>query len=384
VQKLIKWFLLLNKRLYKKTAFVLILVVILASVCLFKFALGDNDGGFLNIVLVNENKSDKISTNIVKDLLSEDSLILFSQASSYSEAVKMVKSGSADSAWIFSENTTQNVEDFSKTKSAKNSIVTVVEREPNVFLRLSREKLTSKLFRYTARAGYLGYIRKNITQFEDLNDDELMTYFDNIEISDDLFIFDNPVKTENNSANSGYMTAPVRGFLGILVLLCSMASALYYMQDIKHHTFDLVPETKLTYVSFASIMIATLNVATVSFLALLFSGMSGAFLKELLILLGFAVASTAFSMLLIRIFSNINLFSAVIPIFVIIMIAVCPVFFEFKEVRFISLLFTPTYYVKALYDVWYLLYMLLYSIFCFALYFAIGKIKNAIKLKSYC
>ena len=179
------------------------------------------------------------------------------------------------------------------------------------------------------------------------------------------------------------MTAPVRGFLGILVFLCSMAAALYYMQDVKHHTFDLVPETKLSFVAFASIMIATLNVGAVSFLALAFTGMSGAIFKELLILLCFALASTAFSMLLMRIFGNINLLGSVIPIFVIVMIAVCPVFFEFKEVRYIALLFAPTYYVKALYDGWYLLYMLLYAAVCFGLYFVIGKIKNAIKLKCF-
>lgn len=382
MQKLLKWFVLLNKRLYKKTAFVLILVVILASVCLFKFSLGD-DGGFLKIVLVNPNKSDKVSTNIVEDLLSEDSLIEFSQASSYREAVNMVKSGVADSAWIFSDNTTKKVGNFSKTKSQKDSIVTVVEREQNVFLRLSREKLSSKLFSYTARESYLLYIRENITKLDDLSDDELMFYFDNIEISDDLFVFDNPVATNENNGSADYMTAPVRGFLGILVLLCSMAAALYYMQDVKHHTFDLVPETKLSFVAFASIMIATLNVGAASFLALAFTGMSGAIFKELLILLGFALASTAFSMLLMRIFENINLLGSVIPIFVIVMIAVCPVFFEFKEVRYIALLFAPTYYVKAFYDEGYLLYMLLYATICFVLYFVIGKIKNAIKLKCF-
>ena len=305
MQRLLKWFFQLNKRLYKKTAFVIILGVILASVCLFKFSLGD-DGGFLNIVLVNANKSDEVSINIVNELLNEESLISFSEVSTYSEAVKLVKSGSADSAWIFSEDTTQKIKDFSETKSQKDSIVTVIEREQNVFLRLSREKLSSKLFSYTARAGYLGYIRKNISHFDDFDDDELLYYFDNIEISDELFIFDNPVNTESDSANNGYMTAPVRGFLGILVLLCSMAAAIYYMQDINNHTFDLVPETKRSYVSFASIMIATLNVALVSFLALLFSKMSGGFFTELIILLGFTLASTAFSMLLIRIFNNIK------------------------------------------------------------------------------
>lgn len=381
MQRLLKWFVLLNKRLYKKTAFVLILALILASVCLFKFSLGD-DGGFLNIVLVNQNKSDKISTNIVNDLLSEDSLINFSLASSYGEAVKMVKTGSADSAWIFSDNTTQRVNAFSESKSKKDSIVTVVEREQNVFLRLSREKLSSKLFRYTASRRYIGYIRENISQLDNLTEQELLYYFDNIEISDELFIFDNPVKSEGASGSGGYMTAPVRGFLGILVLLCSMAAALYYMQDINNHTFDLVPETKLSYVSFTSIMIATLNVATVSFLALIVSGMSGAILKELVILLSFVLACTSFSMLLTRILNNINLFSSVIPILVIVMIAVCPVFFEFKEVRLVALLFAPTYYVKALYDGWYLLYSFIYSVSCIALYLVIGKIKNIVKFKT--
>lgn len=355
---LIKWLLMLNKRLYKKATFVVILALI--PICVFLFSLvARQDSGFMQIVLAQTDADDALSTQMVAELMGEDSLIQFTKASSPAKAVEAVKMGQADEAWIFPA-------DLQEKLAAKDpqGVVSIVTREQSTLQRISREKLTSALFKHYAKAYYIRFARASDPKLAALSDEALSAYFDNINLNEDLFMYDNPGTsfTPEPNAQNNYLTTPIRGLLGILVVLCGMAAALYYIQDDNAGLFSWIPETSKIFVAFCCLLIAVLNVAVVVTVSLRMAGLGVNLFKEMLSILLYAICCTVFCLTLKQIFRSIKLYGAMIPLLMVVMIAVCPVFFDFRSLTAVQLLLPPTYYVNAAYDNKYLLYMVLYSV----------------------
>lgn len=363
-----KWFLMLNKRLYKKVTFVVLMALIPLCVLILMFA-AKQESGFVKVVLAQYDNSDPISSSIVSELMGEQSLILFAQADTPEKALAMVESGQADAAWIFPADLQQNIRDFSAEGSSQKPFVSVVEREQTVFTRLAREKLSSALFQYCARARYISYSLKNVSGLEGFSDDALMVYYDEINISRDLFAFDN--EDENGTAQASYLIAPVRGLLSVLICLSGAAAALLYMQDEKKGMFALVKETQRPMVAFACLLIALLNISAVALVSLFVTGLTGGILTELLGIVMYAVCCALFCLLLKDLLCSIRLYSVILPLLAIAMCAICPVFFEFKGLGMATHLFPPTYYIHLLHDRRYLLYMPLYALALTALLFLV-------------
>ena len=91
---------MLNKRLYKKATFVVILCII--PIAAFSLSIvAKQESGFITVALAQEDNTDEISNKIIKDFMNDDSLINFVQYDSADEAYNAVKYGSADIAWLF-------------------------------------------------------------------------------------------------------------------------------------------------------------------------------------------------------------------------------------------------------------------------------------------
>lgn len=373
--KLFKWFFILNKRLYKKASFVSILVLLLISVMLFSF-MAKKESGFVRVVLAQEDSSDETSNEIIKSLLDQDSMVLFTKAPSPDEAIEDIKSGKADSAWIFPKDMKKELSEFANSQN--NSFVRVIEREQNVFLRLTREKLHAVLYDYSAKAFFINYTRENIKQLNNLSDKELLKYFDSTIINDELFVFGNPV-SNNNKDSSNYLLAPIKGLLGLIIVLGGMAASLYFIQDEKNGIFSFVAHRKKLLIEAACVTVATLNLSVTSLIILLASGICDLSLGEIVAAFSYAFCCSAFCMVLRRLFGSVKLFASAIPALVIVIACVCPVFFTIKQVRPLSFLFPPTYYINVSHSNIYLLYMLLYFAVCFLISFIFSKFQKQIK-----
>ena len=230
------WFYMLNKRLYKKAVFITILVLLAVSVIGFS-VISQADSGMINVVLAQTDKEDKLSGEIIKDLLDDESMAHFTVADSVTSAVDAVKSGKADTAWIFPADMGSEA-DFAPQRGK--SVIRIVEREQNVLLRLTREKLNSKLFEYSARSYLRYYVDEYLPDIKNVSDEELMSYFESTSVDRDLFVFDNPV-TSSSQGESDYLTAPLRGLLAIITTLGGMAGALSYMKDEEKKLFAHIP-----------------------------------------------------------------------------------------------------------------------------------------------
>lgn len=355
----LKWFLMLNKRLYKKASFIAILILVPLCVMLFS-SVSKQDKGFLHIILVQTESRDKVSSEIIDDFMSESSIIRFSTSDSAEKAVEAVKNGSADEAWIFPKDTENKIQNFVTLGDDK--FITVIAREDTVFSMLSREKLSSALFEYTARAYYLDFARTNLSELDYLSDEELNHYFDTVSIDEELFEFSSDSsKVADGKGGINYLTTPIRGFMGVLILICGMASAMYLIGDEKAGTFSWAKESHKLWLGFISMIIAVLNISVAVFISLAISGLSADILTEVLSLLIYAVSVTAFSMALKYILCSIKLYAALIPLISILSLALCPVFFDSKS-KLVPHLLPPTYYINSIYNRDYMLYMILYTL----------------------
>ena len=83
--------------------------------------------------------------------------------------------------------------------------------------------------------------------------------------------------------------------------------------------------------------------------------------REVITALLYGLCIAAFAMLVRRITGSIRVLSMVTPILVVVMLVVCPVFFDLGVLRQAQLLFPPTYFIIGAYNEKYLLYMALYT-----------------------
>ncbi len=375
MKRLFKWFLMLNKRLYKKPVFIAILLLIPLSVSALVFASGQQNG-FVRIALAQENSNDTMTSSIINEFLEQDSLIDFSYESTPDNAIDAVESGRADVAWIFPDDMASRVMEFTTTKSQKNAIAKVVVRESNVFTQITQEKLTAVIFRHCAKAQFIDYARQNLPELDTTKETQLSKIYDDINISAELFEIKSLTGKESSEESANFITAPIRGLLSILILVCAMAATLFYMQDESFGTFSLVKNKLMPAVALGCILIATINICAVVIATLFITNLSVGFFNELLCILIYSICVSLFCLFLKELLSNIKLYATIIPVLVIAMTVICPIFIGIPK---LWSLFPPTYYLNAVYDKTYLCYMMVFSLILAILTFVLQKIKSIIK-----
>ena len=102
-KRLLRCFLLLCKRLYKKLTF----VVLLALIPVLVFGYGQTaqeESGLLTVALASRPEQVEDLTRQVWDELLESQVVRYIECGSPQEARRLVEEGQADTAWIFEEN----------------------------------------------------------------------------------------------------------------------------------------------------------------------------------------------------------------------------------------------------------------------------------------
>ena len=138
-------FLILNKRILKKKAFLCILLLIPLSVASLA-VVSRGDSGIITVALSAEDISDPVASEIIAELINDDSLIHFIKADTPIEAVSLVENAKADAAWIFPKNMSGRIKSFVNFPSERNHFILIIQREDSILLKLSHEKLNSTLY----------------------------------------------------------------------------------------------------------------------------------------------------------------------------------------------------------------------------------------------
>ena len=371
MKRWLKWFWLLSKRLYKKPSFLVLVLLIPLCVALFAGA-AKEESGFVHIALAREQADDPMATAMMEELLAEHGLIRFSQLSPQA-ALEAVQTGQADEAWIFPANTEGKLQGFATGK--EKYVVQTVTREETVSVKLAREKLSSAVYAYCAKAYYIDYVRSEFPQLDHLGDQELLVYFEEAAVNEDLFVYGNPANTVGTQP-ANYLTSPIRGLLAVVMLLCGMAAMLYYFQDEAAGTFAWVRQCRKGLTALCCVVTATVNISVILLLSLGFSGLAGNVLREIAALILYSLCCGAFCLVLKQIFATLRAYAAIVPLVAVLMLGLCPVFFDFRGMYIWQHLLPPTYYINASFDSKYLLYMQAYIPACLGVAFLLSQLRK--------
>lgn len=358
--KFLKWCYLLNKRLYRKPVFLVILLLI-PLLTVGYTALSRDDSGIMTVALAQEAPADSLGDQIIGDLMTSSQLIRFVFCDTPAEAREMVAYGKADSAWIFDSDLQNKICAFVKKPTAKNAFIQVVEREESVTLMLAREKLSGVVFTYVSPEIYLQYIRENLPQLNDVPRDTLLKHYHAVSLGGELFSYAAHGETLQRQ---NYLLSPVRGLLAVITMLCGLSSAMFYTEDLKQGLFSRIPTKHLPGAEFLCQVIAVANIAVAVTLALGLSGLTGNFFRELILLIAYIPCVGLFAMVLRRIFRSTQVLGILTPVLIVVTLCVCPVFLDLIPLRTAGLLFPPTYFIRGAYDTAYIGYMVCHCAVC--------------------
>lgn len=370
VKKLLLWFLMLSKRLYKKPTFLVLIVLI--PVLLFGYmAISGGESSVMTIGMVCRQK-DSVTDEIFQKLLNEQKIMSFQVYDDEQEAQALVESGKLDAVWIFPENMEEKIKAFAKKPSTSNGMITVLERESNVATALTHEKLSGAIYPYLAQQIYVDFMRDLAPELSHLSDEDLLAYYHGTDLTVDLFKF---AGSDAQKEEASYLLSPIRGLLGVLILLCSLATALYYIQDEKKGTFAWVSQQWRFLPELGCHLASSLHVSTVCLVCLVISGLAGNIWVELAVLLLYSLCCSAFAMAMRQLFGSLRTLGTMLPLILVVSMVVCPVFFDLGSFRKIQYVFPPTYYINSIFNGRYLWYTPIYIVLAAALALAVQYFK---------
>lgn len=359
-------FALFSKRLFKKVSFWLLLCAVpLSAAGMRNLSMGEN--GMLCILLCQENPSDPLSKEIIAHLLTERSVIQYILVEREEEAYDLVESGEADGAWIFPDEMQLRLERFTAGELWEEGLIRVVEREDNIALRLSREKLFGTIYPYASYSLYQNFVRRDLGMEAD--EEMLRKDFESTAVEGSLFqlAFAGGDSGTSDIALQNYLVTPIRGMLALMVLLCGLASTMFFLQDQEKGVLDIVPFHKRKSCLYLY-QFSVIGYVVPAVLAALYTCgvFVGAYIEVVWVTV-YAVMCAGFCSLLQRICGNLRRLAAGIPLLMLVSFVLCPVFFSVRQFKALQYLLPPFYYLNAVHNESYFYRMIFYCIIVYVI-----------------
>ena len=340
IRRFFLWYWLLTKRLIKRPAYLAVLLMIplfAAAVTLFS----RQDSGAITVALCLEDPADPVASAAADRLLEEGSVLRCVPAENAEQARDAVRSGRADAAWIFSPGLEKGLNAFVRYGTGR--LITVVEREDNIFLMVSREKLYAAIYPELSFALF----RSNAAeQGAELSEPALRDYYARGFSAEELIRFAYVDGTLIETDGS-YLTAPLRGILALLLLLSGMASGMYCYREEREESFVWLSAAKRRLLPVLCHLTAMIPPALAMLIALSLARVSLGLGRELLMLLLYLPCCALFCEILRCLCPREEHYGVLIPILAVAILVFCPVFLNLTLVLPLRRLLPPAYYLEA-------------------------------------
>lgn len=315
------WYALLSKRLLKRPAYLAVLLLIplfAAAISLFS----RQDSGVVTVALCLEDPADPAARAAADRLLDGESILRCLQYEEADAARAAVRSGLADAAWIFSPNFQSGLTAYVRYGSGR--LITVVEREENVFLMLAREKLYAALYPELSFDLFRNYLVRELGA-EGLTEEQLRTAYASGFSADELIRFTYVDGTEIQQ-DGRYLAAPLRGILALLLLLCGLSSGMYCYREEREESFVWLPERRRRLLPVLCHLTAMAPAALAVLAALYLGGLWLGLGREVLMMLLYLPGCALFCEILRCLSPREEHYGALIPILAVAVLVLCPVF----------------------------------------------------------
>lgn len=354
MRRIAVWYVLLNKRLFKKRSFLLILCMVPLLMAGMRLA-AQQESGIVTVALCMQNPADELSAKVVERLQGSNDVLRYVVCDTEEEARGLVESFQADAAWIFPEDLLECMREAAAHKLVE-PVVTVVEREDNIPLIFSREVLSSALYPDFSYLVYQDFVRDDLGLEAD--ERELKEAYELALMEGSLFqieYFDGQATEDSN-----YLLAPMRGILALWLVLCGFAASMYFIQDERRGTFSWMPVKHRLWLAFGFHAVLLSDAAAVLLIACGLAGVFTVWYKELLNALLFMGCVMMFCNLLRLLCGTLERLGSCIPILLMGMAVLCPVFINLNRFRPLNYLLPPYYYLQATHSTYHLYLMAAY------------------------
>ena len=379
IKKSLLWFCMLTKRLMHKISFVILICSIPLFVCIANNSM-EGESGVLKIILCTP-KDNPGAEDVIQYITSKESIILFDTSYSRDDSLNALEQKKADAVWYFAEDFDNHVEMYATGKTTR-PFVTVYEREDNVPLKLSREKLFGAVYSKLSYAMFKDFVYEEFVTREQVPEEKVKSYYDDMERGSDLVeIKKMSFGKKEDKTTRNFLTSPLRGMLSVLIMLCGFAAAMYFIKDKEDGRFDWMVPYKRIVPAFAQCLSATVISAVAVMGAIFVSGINTTLWAEVLSMTLFVVSATGFCLVLCIIFSSSGKLGALIPAFIVLIMVLSPIFFNVQILRPVRLMLPTHYYLYSLYSRDYYMYFVFYIVcvygVCFLLNFLLRKSTKA-------
>lgn len=351
IRKMVIRYILLNKRLFRKYSFLLILCLVPLLVAGMRLA-AQEESGLMRVALYVEDDREELTAGILEKLADRRGVLHFVRCHSEQEARDMVAGLRADAAWIIPKDLQGKLQTAVRNRRME-GVVTVVEREDNVFLAFTREILCNALYPAFSYMVYEDFVLQDMG-LSDVSAQELRQAYEKWLVEGSLFrqVYLDGSSMEEEDYN--YLQAPLRGMLAVWLALCGFAASLYFMEDERKGLFDRIPISRRLWAAYGTHGVVLLDGVIVLLAACYLAGVYTIWFRELICALAFACCVLAFCNL-IRLLCRIpERLGSCIMVLVMAMLVLCPVFVSVGNMRLLGHLLPPFYYLRSIHSDYYL------------------------------
>lgn len=370
----LKLFILLNKRLYRKTGFIVILCMIPVMVLGMRLV-SRRESGIVRIAVVDEGS--KEGSRVADRLLRERSVFLYVPYADGREAADDLRNDRIDAVWVFPKDYDERISAYTKSLMGEDEkellpAVFITEREDTILLQLARLELFGSMYSGLSFSLYNNFVSIKIA---DSDTREAAPYYYDNRNTGELFKYRDyggrSTDAETDGYEDGYLMAPLKGLLLLLVLLCGLAAAMYYRDDLNKEIFTWMPVGNKWIFEHLYLLTALLGGGTVVLLTFYATGLAQG-VNEILRMLIFVISSCCFCSIIRKLTPGLKSLATAIPVIMLVMLAVCPVFVYLRQLKPMQLVMPPFYYLMADNNPRYLTYFAVYSLVTIAVDVLLG------------
>ncbi len=363
ISRILTWYLMLNKRLLKKTGFMFILFMIPVFALVFHLCSKEDGGSFMRIALAVENTEDKLAVEIMEKLYDDTAVFQFTVCDSEHEAKRKVEASQADAAWVLVDHMESALKNIGQGKHG--TLIKIFESEESTFLKITREKIFSTLYPYVAYYIYEDYVTNDFLPQENISEEELKAVYNVVGEQEGFIEFEYLNAKNKNIEDFNFLTSTIRGLLVTIMLLAGIASTMYYLRDEERGVYSWLAPKKRIFVSWGNNLTAMSLAGIFVTLALVLGGNYTSFWRETISMILFILMATAFCSVLGSICRSIRVLCIILPTLLVACIVFCPVFFN-THLLFQQIL-PPYFYLFSIHSMEYMKWMIVYCIVAYPL-----------------
>ncbi|MBR3415914.1 MAG: hypothetical protein IKH09_04385 [Clostridia bacterium] len=349
IKRYLLWFFLLEKRLFRKVGFILVLLSVPLLVLVISL-ISSRAEGAIEVVLFAEEPEDAIVAEITDKLLADRSFITFREVGTRDEAINLVKYGSADEAWILEKGFFGKISAYANGKDGDGPAVSVYVRQDSAALLVAREKLTAAVSPVLLRETMKAVVRRDFDEEEIPDEEGLNTVFDGAFRHEDIFKYAYLDGGDTADKDIGYLLSPMRGILAVMTVLGGLATGVYWLRDVETGAFGRFRGVRRIVLAAGYQLTGVLPVAAVSLISLAVAGVLTDPLREILNSLLLCASASAFCSLVRVICGKSERLSVATPILTIALLALSPIFMGMDTMRAFHVLTPVFYYLSATHD----------------------------------